>query len=231
MNSLSDPLKQRYLETAILTKGISEEPIHNAILAILREKGFSGDVLDFGAGNCLLSEALLASGAFASVTAVDILERPPRLSPGIKHVRGDLNDRTVFPDGSFDLTVSVEVIEHLENPRATMREWFRLVRPGGWAVLSTPNNESWRSLLSFLARGHFAGFFGASYPAHITALLHLDVERAATEAGFSHVAFRYTNHGYIPKSANFTWQGISGGLLKGKRHSDNMIALLQKAAR
>jgi len=231
MNSLSDPLNQRHLETAILTRGISEVPIHNAVLAALREKGFSGDVLDFGAGNCLLAETLLASGAFASVTAVDILEPPPRLSPGIRHARGDLNDRTVFPDGSFDRIVSVEVIEHLENPRATMREWFRLVRPGGWVVLSTPNNESWRSLLSFLTRGHFAGFFGASYPAHITALLPLDVERAATEAGFSHAAFRYSNHGHVPKLGSLTWQRISGGLLKGKRHSDNMIALLHKAPR
>ena len=34
--------------------------------------------------------------------------------------------------------VSAEVIEHLENPRGVAREWFRLLRPGGSVLLSTP---------------------------------------------------------------------------------------------
>jgi 2-polyprenyl-3-methyl-5-hydroxy-6-metoxy-1,4-benzoquinol methylase len=142
-----------------------------------------------------------------------------------------LNEPTELPDGCCDLVVSAEVIEHLENPRATMREWHRLLKPGGWVVLSTPNNESWRSLVSLLLRGHFAGFCGRSYPAHITALLRLDIERAAAEAGFANVAFRYSDHGYFPKFVNFTWQGLSGGVLKGRMHSDNLIALLQKPGR
>jgi len=115
------------------------------------------------------------------------------------------------------------VIEHLENPRAVAREWFRLLRPGGYLVYSTPNNESWRSLLSLATRGYFVAFGPTNYPAHITPMLGIDLKRVLTEAGFDEIEFRYTNHGALPKITAVTWGQVSGGLLKGKRFSDNVI--------
>lgn len=44
-----------------------------------------------------------------------------------------------FPDGSFDLVVSFEVIEHVEKPQEFLHEIRRVLRPGGMAILSTPN--------------------------------------------------------------------------------------------
>jgi 2-polyprenyl-3-methyl-5-hydroxy-6-metoxy-1,4-benzoquinol methylase len=120
------------------------------------------------------------------------------------------------------------LIEHLENPRQVAREWYRILKPGSTLILSTPNNESIRSLLALMVRGHYAAFGDDSYPAHITALLRLDVLRILREAGFSDVRFRFTNSGGVPKLPRANWQQVSFGLLKGCRFSDNLIATAVK---
>jgi 2-polyprenyl-3-methyl-5-hydroxy-6-metoxy-1,4-benzoquinol methylase len=135
-----------------------------------------------------------------------------------------LNDADALPAASFAAVVAAEVIEHLENPRQVAREWFRILKPGGTLILSTPNNESIRSLLALLMRGQHVAFLDSCYPAHITALLRKDVQRILSEAGFSDVRFHFTNSGGLPKLPAITWQQVSFNLLKGCRFSDNLIA-------
>lgn len=129
------------------------------------------------------------------------------------------------------MIVAAEVVEHLENPRSVAREWFRLLRPGGLAVLSTPNNESWRSVVSFVFRGSFVAFNDASYPAHITALVRSDLRRLLVEAGFDEPAFHFTDHGLVPRLTGLTWQRLSGTRLRGIRYSDNIICSASKPTR
>lgn len=47
-------------------------------------------------------------------------------------------------DGAFDVAVSVDVQEHLENPGAFLRELVRITRPGGHVVVTTPNGNPWK---------------------------------------------------------------------------------------
>ena len=224
----SHNLHEHRLDAALQTKGVSSGPIHASILNAIQRLGLRGDVLDFGAGSGALAERLLQSGQFSSVTALDIQQRPSSLPAAIPNIVADLNEPTPLKNSVFDVIVSSEVIEHLENPRAVMREWNRLLRTDGWVVFSTPNNESWRSLLSLLLRGHYAGFSDANYPAHITALLGRDIERLASETGFASPSLLYTNHGYVPRFTSFTWQSAFFGLPAGRRYSDNVVATLQK---
>lgn len=58
--------------------------------------------------------------------------------------------RLPYADGSFDVVCSLEVVEHVEDQFAFCREILRVLRPGGTAVVSTPNvlnmNSRWRIL-------------------------------------------------------------------------------------
>lgn len=64
-----------------------------------------------------------------------------------------------YEDGRFDFVTATEVIEHLENPRAFIREINRVLRPGGFCVVSTPNVLNLNSRLRNLWFG-FAQLFG-----------------------------------------------------------------------
>ena len=44
-----------------------------------------------------------------------------------------------LPDETFDTVISCETIEHLVDPVGAMREFYRMLRPGGRVVLTTPN--------------------------------------------------------------------------------------------
>lgn len=43
-----------------------------------------------------------------------------------------------FPDSSFDTVVSTEVLEHIPEPQRAMNEMCRVLKPGGFLILSTP---------------------------------------------------------------------------------------------
>ncbi len=221
-------LEARRREASALSMGTSDEPIYAAFERTLAELDASGDALDFGAGTGQLTQRLHRSGRFRSVTGADLYPQAADLDPQIRWFEGDLNDPLAIPAASFDLIVAAEVIEHLENPRAVCRELYRLLRPGGAALLSTPNNESWRSLVALLVRGHFVGFGDTSYPAHITALVRKDLERVLVEAGFRDVAFGFTDQGGVPGRPQRSWQSLLGRRARGLRFSDNVLVTARK---
>jgi 2-polyprenyl-3-methyl-5-hydroxy-6-metoxy-1,4-benzoquinol methylase len=220
--------EQRQL-AAEASGGASSDVILDGILQIVKHFDLRGRVLDFGAGVGNLARKLAASGRFEEVEAADLLPRPTDLASEIRWHHLDLNDTQAIPAASYDAVIAAEVIEHLENPRHVAREWFRMLKPGGTVILSTPNNESIRSLLALLARGHFVAFQDTCYPAHITALLRKDLERILAEVGFSDTQFYFTNFGGLPKLPSVTWQRISLGTLKGRRFSDNLIATAKRS--
>jgi len=209
--------------------GKSDPVIHSLFEKILLDLELKGDLLDFGAGKGVLTETILLLDRFGSITAADLMVAPPDLPKQINWISADLNEPLKLPECVFDVIVAAEVIEHLENPRALAREWFRLLKPHGNLILSTPNNESWRSLLSLLFRGQYALFQSANYPAHITPLLRCDIERCLTEAGFETPVFIFTDYGAFPRFPGLLWQNLSYGLLKGLRYSDNLLAIASKA--
>ena len=212
-----------------LSGGISSEPIKSLILRVLDREAAKGSLLDFGAGTGELLARLYGPARFDRLAGVDLFPRPASLPAPVEWHQQDLND-VVSIAGAFDTVICSETIEHLENPRHVFRSLRRLVRPGGLVVLTMPNQESIRSYAGLIFAGHFTHFLGACYPAHITALLRLDLTRLCAESGFTAPSFEYTDDGAIPKLARVHWQQISFGVLRGRLFSDNLCMVTRAAA-
>lgn len=221
-------LHKKRLASAKASHGISGEPIYRIVLVFINEIMSDCDLLEFGAGTGNLIKKISATGFRGNITATDIQSRPEQLPDQVKWIQTDLNYPIDVPGSSFDLIVSTEVIEHLENPRAVFREFYRMLRPGGQLIVTIPNQESIRAFVALLFRGHFVAFLDSCYPAHITALLRKDFERICSEIGFETPIFIYTDSGSIPKIPRILWQDITLNLLKGRLFSDNVMIVTRK---
>jgi ubiquinone/menaquinone biosynthesis C-methylase UbiE len=97
-------------------------------------------VLDAGCGPGFYAEELLTRGA--EVVAVDgsaamVELARERLGACAEVLRHDLSEQLPFASSNFDLIVCALVIHHLDDREACLREFFRVLRPGGHVVLST----------------------------------------------------------------------------------------------
>jgi SAM-dependent methyltransferase len=207
---------------AKLSEGRSDEPIHALVRRIVDAKeGGYRRVVDLGCGRGDAAAAL--HGTYGSYTGVDIVEYEgfPR-GAGISFLKANLEESLPLEDQAADLVVSIETIEHLENPRRFIREVVRLVRPGGRVVVTTPNQLSLASKLHLVFRNQFQAFQEAPglYPSHITALVEGDLRRIARECGLVDIDIYFTDVGRIPFMP-YKWPRDWGA--RGRMFSDNLL--------
>jgi ubiquinone/menaquinone biosynthesis C-methylase UbiE len=121
----------------------------------------------------------------------------------------NLNESKVLPyqSNNFDIVTLTEVIEHLEDFRAIMREAYRVLKPGGICVLSTPNILNLNSRLRNLWFG-FADLMGPlpiknrnieSCSGHINPISLFYVMHALHEINFQEIDFtidKYQRSGF-----------------------------------
>jgi len=69
---------------------------------------------------------------------------------GITVSTGNLNDTFPFKDGTFDVVNASQVVEHIADTDKFMDEIYRILKPGGYAVLSTENLASWHNIVALL---------------------------------------------------------------------------------
>ena len=75
------------------------------------------------------------------------LERLRPEGDGPHGCRSDVG-RLPFRDETFDLIISMSVIEHLNDPPVVFREFHRVLKPGGTLVVQTPNRFDYVSLIA-----------------------------------------------------------------------------------
>jgi SAM-dependent methyltransferase len=125
-----------------LTLGFFYREKMRAIHTVAPE-GPVSDILEVGGGRSGLT-ALLYPGAW--ITNVDFDRQfatsPPNRQAGVRFVCGDAT-RLPFADGAFDAVTMFDVLEHIPEHAAAAAEALRVLRPGGWLLVSSPN-EGWR---------------------------------------------------------------------------------------
>ena len=97
-------------------------------------------VLDAGCGVGYGSARLaaLADTVYALDNAAEAVRNGHAEYPDVRFIRGDCS-RLPFGDNSLDVVAAFEVIEHLEDWEALLREAARVLRPAGTFLVSTPN--------------------------------------------------------------------------------------------
>jgi len=127
------------------SKIISDNPIHQRLLKAyyLAVDYIKGDLLELGCGEGR-GVALLAPIA-ASFTAIDkiseVVEELTRKFPDYKFKRGSFPPLDGTESNSFDTIVSFQVIEHIKDDRKFLKEIWRVLKPGGKAIITTPNKK------------------------------------------------------------------------------------------
>jgi ubiquinone/menaquinone biosynthesis C-methylase UbiE len=110
-------------------------------------------VLDAGCGPGLLTSMLAERGfaTWAVDTSEAMLERARSRVAGLEH-RSSLAsiERLCFPEASFDLVCSAGVIEYLPDDAPVLREFHRVLAPGGHVVLPVTHFWSPAGYLDFL---------------------------------------------------------------------------------
>jgi len=153
-----------------------------------------GRVLEMAAGSGAFARRLLELGF--EVEACDLFPEQFRVA-GVPIKYADLSARLPYDDSSFDLLSCLEGIEHIEDQFAFIRECWRILRPGGRFLISTPN------ILGLASRWRYfcTGFFPlATRP--------MNEHRKAPVHDHIHLITYYELR-YILRTTGFTIEGVT----------------------
>lgn len=101
-------------------------------------------ILDVGCGAGFLTNELAAHGY--AMTGLDVSPESLRVArqhdetKTVTYLTGDAY-RLPFPDQSFDAVTAMDFLEHIEDPQAAIREFSRVLRPGGLFFYHTFNRN------------------------------------------------------------------------------------------
>lgn len=176
---------------------MSTQNIYAAVIETAKRRLSSADAvghLDIGAGRGELIEELRRTLPLSSSACDFHIER--FAAKDVSCIQVNLNHQALpYLDATFGLVTSSEVVEHVENYRALLREAFRVTASGGIVVITTPNVLNVHSRVRYLISG-FANLFGPlpvrndklySTGGHITPIPYFYLAHALLDAGFDEV--------------------------------------------
>ncbi len=111
-------------------------------------------LLDVGSGTGTFLHLARARGWEVTGTELSHAGAEAARAQGLPVHEGEIWE-AAFPAASFDIVTCWHVIEHVSDPRRVAEEMHRILRPGGFLVLATPNVEDHVFRTAYgLARGH-----------------------------------------------------------------------------
>jgi 2-polyprenyl-3-methyl-5-hydroxy-6-metoxy-1,4-benzoquinol methylase len=223
---MTDMTMDAAVSRGLATRGSSGDAIYRAAASLLRRHGARGRLVDVGCGTGQFRDA--AGDLATGYVGVDVV-RHPGLAANVECLTANLDAEPIpLAAESADVVAAIETIEHLENPRRFWRELARILKPGGWVVVTTPNQTSLLSLISLAVRGRFPAFTDSYYPIHCTALLPNDLVRMARECGLTSPELAYSASGRVPLLP-LHYPAALSRLFPGAL-SDNVLLIARKPA-
>lgn len=106
---------------------------------VTRHFASGSQLLDIGCGSGWLAQH------FPSYTGIDGSPEAVEIARGLGRnvTEGDVNEPLPFADESFDAIVMKDLLEHVTDPVAVVREAKRVLRPGGLIFASSPDAQRW----------------------------------------------------------------------------------------
>ncbi len=136
----------------------------------------TGRILETGCGSGIFMQRAAMRGWSVHGTEIGAHALAAAEARGVRMSDGPLDPEN-YPPEHFDIVCSIEVIEHLRDPRAELRNVMAVLRPGGLFYVTTPN-------FNCIARRVSPGDWNvASYPEHLTYFTPRTLDRMLTSTG------------------------------------------------
>ena len=120
--------------------------LEKAILEML-EYNPKATYLDLGCQEGIFTKKMASKIGTGNIQGIDLVEGN---ATGIIKVASDLEEPLPFPDEVFNVITASHIIEHLSNTDNFIKETYRTLIPGGYAIISTPNLSSFHIIAMLL---------------------------------------------------------------------------------
>ena len=140
------PLMASVYTTEITSAKItSDNPIHQRLFKayVVAQDYIHGNILEVGCGEGRGVSAILekASGFTAVDKIKPVIDELQKKFPTGKFIAMNIPPLSGLPDNTYDFVVSFQVIEHIEDDHLYLKEIHRVLKPGGKALITTPNRR------------------------------------------------------------------------------------------
>src|SRR5438132_1164358 len=132
---------------------MAEPYIAERIFSFLPRSSKTAKILDIATGQGYILELLYEKG-YRNLYATDVDENNFKLNKKTFHFKKlDADKDWPYRNGFFNIVISSETLEHVENPWHFFREAYRVLKPKGYLLLSTPSVEGIVSRVFFSLTG------------------------------------------------------------------------------
>ncbi|WP_305066737.1 class I SAM-dependent methyltransferase [Methanoculleus sp.] len=108
-------------------------------------------LLDCGCGNGDFTRQIAEKIGTSQIFGIECISGAGPVHDGsIRVVHSDLNDRFPLDGGMFDVVHANQIIEHLYETDSFIKEIHRVLKKGGYAIISTPNLAGVHNIFSLL---------------------------------------------------------------------------------
>ena len=192
---------------------------------------YEGSIIgSIGCGQAATEEVLARSGR--EVHGVDVSDEAVAIARSrITSARViDANDDMPFPENRLDGLLLIDVLEHLPLAKHRLKSYTKMLKKGGWMVISVPNMQHVEVLATLAFSGdwpeHPMGIYDET---HIQVMTHARLRRWADEAGLNFLKYQDSyDHRFWRRNIYRTIDKATFGLFRGYLQFEVVALFLRK---